>query len=235
VIVSLDAGGFSLHQRGYRTKDHVAPLNEALAAGMLLLSNWDKKTDLYDPMCGSGTLLVEAAMMAQNLAPRLFSGKQFAIQKWDNFDSMLWAKVKKSLKSQIEPTSVKIHGTDISVKSVQMAKFSVKTAAVDDIVSVEQSDFFLKKNSSTQGFIISNPPYGERLQEENIIQFYREIGNTFKREYAGFQAWILSSNLKALKFIGLKPSKKIFLKNGPLDCKFQKYEMYAGSKKVIKN
>ncbi|MBI35918.1 MAG: RNA methyltransferase [Flavobacteriales bacterium] len=235
VIVSLDAGGFSLHQRGYRTKDHVAPLNEALAAGMLLLSDWDKKTDLYDPMCGSGTLLVEAAMMAQNLAPRLFSGKQFAIQKWDNFDSMLWAKVKKSLKSQIEPTSVKIHGTDISVKSVQMAKFSVKTAAVDDIVSVEQSDFFLKKNSSTQGFIISNPPYGERLQEENIIQFYREIGNTFKREYAGFQAWILSSNLKALKFIGLKPSKKIFLKNGPLDCKFQKYEMYAGSKKVIKN
>ena len=235
VTVLLDVSGFSLHQRGYRTKDHIAPLNEALAAGLLLLSGWDRKTDLYDPMCGSGTILVEAAMMTQNLAPRLFSTKKFAIEKWDNFDLMLWKSVKKALKQEIEPSSVKIYGSDMSSKSIQMTKFSAKCAAVDDIISVEQADFFKKKNSFNEGFIISNPPYGERLKEEDIIEFYKEIGNTFKREYAGFKAWIISSNFQALKFIGLKPSRKIPLKNGALDCKFQKYEMYSGSKKAVKN
>lgn len=235
VTILLDVAGFSLHQRGYRTKEHTAPLNEALAAGLLMLSNWDKKVDLYDPMCGSGTILVEAAMMAQNLAPRLFSSKQFAIEKWDNFNLMLWKKVKKELKHQIEPSSVKIFGSDISSKFVQMAIFSARDAAVDDIVFVNQANFFEEKKSINDGFIITNPPYGERLKEKDIIEFYKEIGNTFKREYPGFEAWIISSNFEALKFIGLKPSKKIPLKNGPLDCKLQKYEMYSGSKKAAKN
>ena len=235
VTILLDVAGFSLHQRGYRTKDHIAPMNEALAAGSLMLSEWDNKTDLYDPMCGSGTLLVEAAMMAQNLAPRLFSNKKYAIEKWDNFNLMLWKSVKKQLKHEIEPSSVQIYGSDISSKSVHMAQFSAKTASVDDIISVEQADFFKRKNSFSEGFIISNPPYGERLKNEDIIEFYKEIGNTFKREYSGFKAWIISSNFEALKFIGLKPSKKIPLKNGALDCKFQKYEMYSGSKKAAKN
>ena len=235
VTILLDIAGFSLHQRGYRTKDHVAPLNEALAAGLLMLSGWDKKTDLYDPMCGTGTLLVEAAMMAQNLAPRLFLSKRFAMEKWDNFNLMLWKQIKKELKYQIEPSSVQIYGSDISTKSVQIASFAAKSAAVDDCIKIEQFDFFKKQNSMENGFIISNPPYGERLREDDIIQFYKEIGNTFKREYPGFQAWIISSNMEALKFIGLKPSKKIPLKNGALDCKFQKYEMYSGSKKSMKN
>jgi putative N6-adenine-specific DNA methylase len=235
VTILLDVAGFSLHQRGYRTKEHDAPLNEALAAGLLMLSDWDKKTDLYDPMCGSGTILVEAAMMTQNLAPRLFSSKRFAIEKWDNFNLMLWKKVKKELKHQIEPSSVNIYGSDISSKSVQMSIFSAREAAVDDIVFVDQADFFKKKKALKDGFIISNPPYGERLKEEDIIDFYKQIGNTFKREYSGFKAWIISSNFEALKFIGLKPSKKIPLKNGALDCKFQKYEMYSGSKKAAKN
>ena len=139
------------------------------------------------------------------------------------------------MKQEIEPSSVKIYGSDISPKSIQMTKFSAKCAAVDDMISVEQADFFKKKNSFNEGFIISNPPYGERLKEEDIIEFYKEIGNTFKREYAGFKAWIISSNFQALKFIGLKPSRKISLKNGALDCKFQKYEMYSGSKKAVKN
>jgi putative N6-adenine-specific DNA methylase len=235
VTILLDIAGFSLHQRGYRTKDHVAPLNEALAAGLLMLSGWDKKTDLYDPMCGTGTLLVEAAMMAQNLAPRLFLSKRFAIEKWDNFNLMLWKQIKKELKYQIEPSSVQIYGSDISTKSVQIASFAAKSAVVDDCIKIEQFDFFKKQNSMENGFIISNPPYGERLREDDIIQFYKEIGNTFKREYPGFEAWIISSNMEALKFIGLKPSKKIPLKNGALDCKFQKYEMYSGSKKSMKN
>ncbi|MAW64993.1 MAG: RNA methyltransferase [Flavobacteriales bacterium] len=235
VTILLDVSGFSLHQRGYRTKEHNAPLNEALAAGLLMLSDWDKKTDLYDPMCGSGTILVEAAMMAQNLAPRLFSSRRFAIEKWDNFNLMLWKKVKKELKHQIEPSSVKIYGSDISSKSVQMSIFSARDAAVDDVIFVDKADFFKKKKALKEGFIVCNPPYGERLKEEDIIDFYKEIGNTFKREYSGFKAWIISSNFEALKFIGLKPSKKIPLKNGALDCKFQKYEMYSGSKKISKS
>tara|TARA_Y100000766_G_scaffold169211_1_gene145290 strand:- start:13990 stop:15138 length:1149 start_codon:yes stop_codon:yes gene_type:complete len=235
VTILLDVSGFSLNQRGYRIKEHIAPLNEALAAGIIMLSDWDKKTDLYDPMCGSGTILVEAAMMAQNIAPRLFSNKRFAIEKWENFNLMLWKKVKKELKHQIEPSSVKIYGTDISSKYSQMAKFSARDAFVDDLVFVEQGDFFKKNKIINEGLIISNPPYGKRLKEQDIVNFYKEIGNTFKREYSGFKAWIISSNFMALKFIGLKPSKKIPLKNGPLDCKFQKYEMYSGSKKAAKN
>ena len=235
VTVLLDVSGFSLHQRGYRTKKHIAPLNEALAAGIIMLSAWDRRTDLYDPMCGSGTILVEAAMIVQNLAPRLFSNKCFAIQKWRNFNFMLWKKVKKELKYQIEPSSVKIYGSDICSKSVHIAKLSASEASVDDIVFVDQGDFFKKKKFLNEGIIISNPPYGERLKEQDIINFYKELGNTFKRDYTGFKAWIISSNFKALKFIGLKPSKKIPVKNGALDCKFQKYEMYLGSKKVAKN
>ncbi len=235
VTILLDVSGFSLHQRGYRTSEHRAPLNEALAAGVLMLSGWDKKTDLFDPMCGSGTILIEAAMIAQNIAPRLFSTKKFALEKWDNFDTQLWKSIKKELKQDIEPTSVKIFGADISPKYIQMARFAAKDGAVDDIVSVEHADFFKTKNKLTEGFILSNPPYGERLEEDDIISFYKEIGNTLKREYRGFEAWILSSNFLALKFVGLKPSKKIPLKNGPLDVKLQKYEMYDGSKKASKN
>jgi len=234
VTILLDVSGFSLHQRGYRTSDHRAPLNEALAAGVLMLSGWDKKTDLYDPMCGSGTLLVEAATMAQNIAPRLFFSKKFSLEKWDNFDVQLWKKVKKELKHKIEPSSVKIFGTDISQKAVQMAQFSAKDAAVDDIVEAYQADFFKRKNKLSKGFIVSNPPYGERLKEEDIIEFYKEIGNTFKREYGGFEAWLLSSNFQALKFLGLKPSKKIPLKNAALDVKLQKYELYDGSRRAVK-
>lgn len=235
VTILLDVSGFSLHQRGYRTRDHKAPLNEALAAGILMLSGWDRKTDLYDPMCGSGTILIEAATMVQNIAPRLFSSKMFALEKWDNFNLQLWKQVKKELKQKIEPSSVKIIGTDISPKAVQMAEFSARDASVDDIIEVEQADFFKKKNNQSTGFIICNPPYGERLKEEDIISFYKEIGNTFKREYGGFEAWLLSSNLQALKFIGLRSSKKISLKNAALDVKLQKYEMYSGSKKASKN
>ncbi len=235
VTILLDVSGYSLHQRGYRTRDHKAPLNEALAAGILMLSGWDKKQNLYDPMCGSGTILVEAAMMAQNIAPRLFSNKRFALEKWDNFDLQLWKKVKKELKELIEPSSTKIYGSDISPKAVQMAKFSSKDGAVDDIVEVDQADFFKRQNKFGELFIVTNPPYGERLKEEDIIEFYKEIGNTFKREYRGSEAWVLSSNFEVLKFIGLKPSKKIPLKNGALDVKLQKYEMYSGSKKTVKN
>lgn len=234
VTILLDVAGRSLHQRGYRRKDHQAPLNEALAAGILMLSGWDKKTDLLDPMCGSGTILVEAALMAQNIAPRLNTPRPFAIEGWDIFDAQLWKKVKRDLKADMEPSSVKIKGFDISQKVVYMAEFSAKDAMVDDVVSVEQGDFFNKENNWESGFIITNPPYGERLQEEDIIGFYKSIGDALKQNYHGFKAWILSSNFTALKQVGLKPSKKIPLKNAALDVKLQCYELYAGTKKIKK-
>lgn len=232
VTILLDVGGFSLHQRGYRTADHEAPLNEALAAGMIKLSGWDGKKDFIDPMCGSGTLLIEAGMIAQNIPPRI-NVNDFSIQDWDNFDPQLWNKVKNELKAQIEPTSTKIMGSDISDSYVELAQEAVREMGLDNI-SIKQCDIIDLKNASEGGVLISNPPYGERMDKENIIEFYKEIGDLLKSEFTGFEAWILSSNFEALKFIGLRPSRKIPLRNGALDCKMQKYELYSGSKKAKK-
>lgn len=232
VTISLDVAGFSLHQRGYRSSKHEAPLNEALAAGVIKLSGWDGKKDFIDPMCGSGTLLIEAAMIAQNIPPRI-NLNRFSIQDWDTFDAELWNSVKRQLKADIEPSSTRFIGSDISKKSVEMASVASKKMGLDNI-EIKQCDIIDLKNDVSSGVLISNPPYGERLQKNNIIEFYKEIGDLLKSEYTGFEAWIFSSNFEALKFIGLRPSKKIPLKNGPLDCKLQKYELYSGSKKTKK-
>ena len=232
VTILLDVAGFSLHQRGYRTSSHDAPLNEALAAGMIKLSGWDGKKDFIDPMCGSGTLLIEAAMIAQNIPPRIKLDR-FSIQGWDTFDPELWNSVKRELKAQIEPSSTRFIGSDISTDSVEMASSAFKEMGLDNI-EVKQCDIIDLKNDLPSGILMSNPPYGERLQKNNIIEFYKEIGDLLKSEFTGFEAWIFSSNFEALKFIGLRPSRKIPLKNGPLDCKLQKYELYSGSKKTKK-
>jgi len=232
VTILLDVGGFSLHKRGYRTPRHEAPLNEALAAGMIMLSGWDGKKDFIDPMCGSGTLLIEAAMIAQNIPPRI-NLNDFAIQEWDSFDAQLWNSVKRDLKGEIEPSSTKIVGSDISDSYVGMATEAAKEMGLDTI-SVKQCDIVDLKNELVNGTLISNPPYGERMDKDNIIAFYKEIGDLLKTEFSGFEAWILSSNFEALKFIGLRPSRKIPLRNGSLDCKMQKYELYSGSKKAKK-
>jgi len=232
VTILLDVAGFSLHKRGYRKSNHDAPLNEALAAGMIKLSGWDGKKDFIDPMCGSGTLLIEAAMIAQNIPPRIKLDK-FSIQGWDTFDPELWNSVKRELKAQIEPSSTRFIGSDISTDSVEMAFDAVREMGLDNI-EVKQCDIIDLKNDLPSGVLMSNPPYGERLQKDNIIEFYKEIGDLLKSEFTGFEAWIFSSNFEALKFIGLRPSRKIPLKNGPLDCKLQKYELYSGSKKTKK-
>lgn len=232
VTILLDVAGFSLHQRGYRTSSHDAPLNEALAAGMIKLSGWDGKKDFIDPMCGSGTLLIEAAMIAQNIPPRIKLDR-FSIQGWDTFDAELWNSIKRELKSQIEPSSTRFIGSDVSTDSIEMASAAVRKMGIDNI-ELKQCDIIDLKNDLPSGVLMSNPPYGERLQKNNIIEFYKEIGDLLKSEFTGFEAWIFSSNFEALKFIGLRPSRKIPLKNGPLDCKLQKYELYSGSKKTKK-
>jgi putative N6-adenine-specific DNA methylase len=183
-------------------------------------------------MCGSGTLLIEAAMIAQNIPPRI-NLNDFAIQEWDSFDAQLWNSVKRDLKGEIEPSSTKIVGSDISDSYVEMATEAAKEMGLDTI-SVKQCDIVDLKNELVNGTLISNPPYGERMDKDNIIAFYKEIGDLLKTEFSGFEAWILSSNFEALKFIGLRPSRKIPLRNGSLDCKMQKYELYSGSKKAKK-
>jgi putative N6-adenine-specific DNA methylase len=183
-------------------------------------------------MCGSGTLLIEAAMIAQNIPPRINVSK-FSIQNWDTFDAELWNSVKRELKENIEPTSTRFIGSDISDESVEMATSASKEMGLSNI-EIKQCDIIDLENELSSGVLISNPPYGERLQKDNIVEFYKEIGDLLKSEFTGFEAWIMSSNFEALKFIGLRPSRKIPLRNGALDCKLQKYELYSGSKKAKK-
>ncbi|MBN2166161.1 MAG: methyltransferase [Marinilabiliaceae bacterium] len=230
VTLSLDSSGYSLHKRGYRQGDHRAPINEVLAAGMVLLSQWDKKQPLIDPMCGSGTILMEAAMIAANIPPNI-NRKKFGFERWNNFDADLWTKIKDEANSKIVQPSVKISGSDINAKAVDIARQSALDFKLKQFITITQEDFLQKEPEWKKGLIIMNPPYGERLKPHDTINFYKEIGNQLKRNFAGFDAWIISSNFDALKNIGLKPSKKITLFNGSLECKFERFSLYEGSNK----
>ena len=256
--LSLDSSGVSLHKRGYRQKAGLAPINEVLAAGLIMLSGWKMDCDFIDPMCGSGTFLIEAAMIANNI-PTAFYRKEFGFQKWKDYDSVLWNQLlEDSLKEQKE-FEFKILGFDISDDAVSNAEENIRFARLHKDIAIHCSAFadFDKQRliSSGQitahnsqlptpdsgrptpnyGLIIMNPPYGERLKEEDIIGLYKSIGDTLKNKCSGFTAWIISSDLEAIKFIGLKPSRKIKIYNGPLECRFLKFEVYEGSKKFSKS
>ena len=230
VSIALDSSGTSLHKRGYRNGDHEAPLNEALAAGIILMSGWDKTSNFYDPMCGSGTLLMEAAYIASNTPPRI-NLSYFGFMKWKNYDQSLWEQIKADALSKIVVVPNIIFGSDIKTKYVQMAKSSINFLKLDKIISVSECDFNDKEIISNGGILITNPPYGERLKEDDIFAFYKSIGDFLKTKCKGMNAWVISSNLEALKRIGLKPSRKISLFNGPLECKMHKFELYDGSKR----
>lgn len=229
--VSLDTSGESLHQRGYRAATNIAPINEVLAAGMLLLSGWDGKSDFLDPMCGSGTILAEAAMIACNI-PANINRKEFAFEKWKDWDNDLFDKIIDSLMNKTREFHYTIKGYDKAPSAVRKAKENIQNANLDDYVTIEQQNFFETKKE-TQGPLqmVFNPPYGERL-EIDIERFYREIGDTFKQNYPNTQAWFITANLEALKFVGLKPSRKIKLFNGKLEARLVKYDIYEGSKKA---
>ncbi len=238
--VSLDSSGSSLGKRGYKLQQVYAPLSEVMAAGMILLSGWDKKSDFIDPMCGSGTILIEAALMAQNIPAGSF--RHFTFETWKDFDEELWNKIQAAGKAQQIPFTGTLQGYDNNRKAVAIAQANIDRADVADFVAVEQQDFFKSEapvaegeEENKGGMIMMNPPYGERLDEDkDMIPFYKEIGTHLKHFYNGWDAWILSGNLQALKFVGLRPSRKIRLYNGPLECKMQKYELYRGSKKAAK-
>src|SRR5574343_268079 len=228
--VSLDTSGASLHHRGYRSATNIAPINEVLAAGMLLLSGWDGSSDFLDPMCGSGTILAEAAMIACNI-PANINRKEFAFEKWNDWDNDLFDQIIDSLMKRTKEFHYKIIGYDKAPSAVNKAKDNIVNANLEDYVTISQANFFdTKKETVGPLHMVFNPPYGERL-DIDLERFYRELGDTLKNNYPNTNAWFITANLEALKFVGLKPSRKIKLFNGKLEARLVKYEMYEGSKK----
>lgn len=233
VTISLDSSVVPLFKRGYRQDQSVAPLNEVLAAGILLLSGWNASSTFTDPMCGSGTFPIEAALMACKIPPGKFR-KFFGFQRWRDFDEDLFQKVVLENNGKIQPSPVKIFGSDISEDTLQFAKTNVAKAELSDAISLEVSDF---KNLQSEegGFVFMNPPYGQRIQPEEIDALYSMIGTTLKHNFSGSTAWLISSNKESLKHVGLKPKEKHILFNGALECILLKYEMYSGTKKPLKS
>lgn len=234
VEISLDSSGGSLHQRGYRTATNIAPINEVLAAGIVLLSGWDGDSDFLDPMCGSGTLLIEAAMIACNIPPNL-NRKEFGFQKWQDWDNDLYTTIEESALKKVREFPHKIIGYDTAPSAIRKAEQNVQNANLSEFISVVENDFFKSEKSNTEKplHILFNPPYGERLPID-VDAFYSRIGDTLKQRYPGTNAWFITSNLEALKAVGLRPSRKIKLFNGKLESKLVKYELYSGTKKVHK-
>ncbi len=228
--LSLDSSGSSLHHRGYRTATNIAPINEVLAAGILLLSGWDGRGHFLDPMCGSGTFLIEAAMIACNI-PANINRKGFAFEKWKDFDSELYQKIVETSLNKVKDFHYTIKGYDKAPSAVRKAIDNAENANLSEYITVEQTSFFeSKKDTEGPLHMVFNPPYGERLSID-MEEFYASIGDTLKQSYPGTQAWMISSNLDALKHVGLKTSRKIKLFNSQLESRLVCYDMYQGSKK----
>ena len=230
LTVSLDSSGESLHKRGYRVATTEAPISEVLAAGMLLLAGWKGQSDFYDPMCGSGTLLIEAALIARNIAPGVFR-KEFGFERWPDFDADLWNDIYNDDSAERD-FDHKIYGSDASFYAIQQATKNVKTAGVQKDVELKQVRIEELKDLHTDGALVMlNPPYGERLaSNKDIEDLYGKIGTALKHQFTGSTAWIISSNVAAMKCIGLKPTRKIHLLNGELDCQFNQYELFQGKR-----
>lgn len=232
--VGLDSSGDSLHKRGYRVNTNLAPINEVLAAGLILLSGYNGDSNYIDPMCGSGTLLIEAAMIACNI-PANINRKEFGFEKWADYDEDLFFKIQDSLIKRIREPKCKIMGFDKAPSAVAKAKENIANANLEEFIGVHHINFFnSKKEVFGNTTILFNPPYGERLALSDIEGFYKSIGDTLKHNYAGSTAWFITSDIEALKHVGLKTSRRIAIKNGDLDCKFVKYDLYDGSKKAKK-
>ena len=231
VTVSLDSSGDTLNKRGYRKEGVFAPLNEVLAAGLISLAGWDKKTDFIDPMCGSGTILIEAEMMARNIAPNI-NRKAFALKNWKDFNQETWDKVLADAKNQETETDCQFFGSDISDKNLRVAVGNCFEAGLAGKIKFESSDLRDLNVPFENGIAITNPPYGERLQLDDMNEFYKEISDAMKKNFEGYDFWVISSNMEALKHLRLRTSRKITMYNGSLECKFNKYEMYRGTKKV---
>ena len=229
--VSLDSSGDSLHKRGYKSNAVTAPINEVLAAGLILLSDWNRISDFHDPMCGSGTLLIEAALIAYNIPVNIFRNR-FGFEGWNDFDEKLWEKIKEVSLDKETHYCGKITGSDNFQKAVRISRKNIENALLSDNIKVKTEDFF-NNTIETGTFVLFNPPYGERIPIE-VYEFYEKVGNTLKHNYKGCSVWLISSDIENMKFIGLRPSRKIKVMNGKLECSFRKFEVYEGSKKAKK-
>ncbi len=233
--LSLDSSGESLHKRGYRIAADKAPLNEVLAAGMIRLSGWDKKGDFIDPMCGSGTIPIEAAMYAMQV-PAGYYRKHFAFQNWKEYDPDLWERIRGEENSRITEHDLPIIASDKSYQAFKIAKANLKHAGLHKDIMLLNKPFEKVNPEGGEGILMFNPPYGVRLDEENgLVALYKHIGDVLKNRFQGYEAWIITGNPAAAKFIGLKPSRKIVLYNGPIESRLVRFEMYGGSKKAKKN
>ncbi len=231
LTILLDSSGESLHKRGYRSATNIAPINEVLAAGMVALSGWNGRQNMLDPMCGSGTILIEAAMQEMRI-PAAINRPAFGFEKWQDYDKDLFELIKESSLKKIRelPDNVKLIGYDKAPSAVEKAIQNVRNANLEEFISIKQANFFRTFKPKTPTMLLFNPPYDERLSI-NSKEFYQQIGNTLKFNYPDTHAWMLVGNLEALKVVGLRPSRKIKLFNGKIEARLVKYEMYAGSKK----
>ena len=229
----LDSSGESLHRRGYRQETVEAPLNEVLAAGMILMTGWKGDTDFIDPMCGSGTLAIEAALIAQNISPGVFR-KEYAFEKWPDFDAELFDAIYND-DSQEREFNHHIYGYDIDMKAVNTALLNVKAAGLSKVISIKQQDFKNFTCPKEKSIMITNPPYGERISTPNLLGTYKMIGEKLKNEFSGNEAWVLSYREECFDQIGLKPSIKIPVYNGSLECEFRKYVMFSGKMKDFRS
>lgn len=227
--LSFDSSGESLHKRGYRVAQTEAPLNEVLAAGMILKTGWRGGSDFIDPMCGSGTLLIEAAMIAMNVPPGIYR-QNFAFEKWKNFNADLFETIYNDDSGERE-FKHKIYGSDISSEAIAIAAKNVKSAGLDKCIDLKVMPFEnYTEAPSENAILVTNPPYGERIKPEDLFGLYENIGERLKHVFMGYSAWILSYKKECFDKIGLKPSKKIQLVNGSLQCEFRKYDIFAGKK-----
>jgi len=228
----LDSSGEGLHRRGYRTDGGAAPVNEVLAAGLVQLSGWKADQPFVDMMCGSGTILIEAALVAANKPPGRL--RDFAFQKWADYDKELWANIREEARNQQKDHEWPIIGVDQDFRAIRIAENNIEAAGLEDYIRVRRSNFNRYLPPEGPGIMIINPPYGLRIESDDIFNLYHDIGDKMKQDFSGYTAWILSGNLEALKHVGLRPKRKISLLNGHLECKFHAYELYKGTKKLHK-
>lgn len=231
--LSLDSSGESLHRRGYRQESVEAPLNEVLAAGMILMTGWKGDCDFIDPMCGSGTLPIEAALIARNISPGLFR-KEFAFERWSDYDKDLFDQIYND-DSQERDFSHHIYGYDIDMKAVNTARMNVRAAGLSSLISIGEADFADFKKPDEKSIIVMNPPYGERISTQNLLATYKMIGERLKHEFSGNEAWVLSYREECFDQIGLKASIKIPVYNGSLECEFRKYSLFDGKMREFRS
>ncbi len=229
-VVSLDSSGDPLFKRGYRREGGGAPLNEVLAAGLIMISGWDKQSNFIDPMCGSATFSIEAGLMANNIAPGSLR-KQFSFENWNDFEAELWSEIRQEAVSRKIRNMANIMASDLNPKALDIARKNIMEAGLMGQIKLQRQEFFNFTPPEGGGWVLLNPPYGLRLKQENITDYYKSVGDTLKKNYPGYRAGIITSDVPAMKSIGLKATSRTTVFNGALECKFMMFDLFSGSHK----